>query len=220
MRQLIFVLLLCCGQLSAQQGPDAAAPGIPRLTLKLNASVLLNPFKQALAFDSDIRLAPRFSLDAGGGVFIGSPMQFAQHKGESYKGLRLRAGLKYYLLEWKRSAFHVGLAGKYHDIKHISIREIFRQGQQYLEYYPVERHIRTFGLAGRAGWQLYFGRHKRFLLEPYAGVGALYNHVTSYLPPDADEFIGTPEWFTFEYATGKHRTIDLLVGLHVGVGLW
>ncbi len=199
--------------------PSAAnEPGLPLLTFKTDIGALLNPFKQAFAFGADVRLSPKISLDAGAGAFIGSVLQYADHRGESYTGLRAQAGLKFYLKRSENAAFYLGPEGKYHDIKHVAIREIFRQGQQYTEFYPVERKVRTQGLAARAGWQFYLGAQKRLLLEPYGGFGVQFNQVRRQLPPDA-EMLEEPG-FLFEFVPGNSTTPYLLLGLHVGVALW
>lgn len=198
--------------------PEAKTPGLPLLTLKTDIGALFNPFKQAFAFGADLRLSPRMSVDAGAGAFIGSVLQYADHRGESYTGLRVQAGLKYYLKQSERVAFHLGLEVKYHDIKHIAFREIFRQGQQYIEFYPVERTVRTQGLSGRAGWQFYVGRNKQFVLEPFGGFGIQFNQVSRLLPPDA-EIVEQPV-FTFEFEPGNSATPYLLLGFHVGLVLW
>ena len=220
MRAIVFLLTLLPCYLPAQTDD---APGIPRLTLKTNAGILINPFKQAFGFATDIRLSRRISADIGAGAFFNSAA-FANNKGESYRGMRLRAGIKYFLIQSERNAFHVGLEGKYHDIKNIQIREVFRQGQQYLQFYPVERKVRTKGIALRAGWQFYLGAKKRFFIEPYTGLGVLFHDVHSGLPPDAT-LVGddVQEFFplaSFEYGEGKSTTPDVLLGLHCGIALW
>ena len=235
MRKLVFFLLLLVampvGRVGAadpgahsnlmqrrKDGKDGAVPGLPFLTFKTDIGALINPIKQAYFFGADLRLTSRISADAGAGAFIGSALQYADHEGESYKGLRVQAGLKYYLIQSENHGFYLGLEGKYHDIKHVAIREIFRQGQQYLEFYPVERKIRTQGVAGRAGWQFYLGQNKRLLLEPYAGFGVQFNQVERLLPPDA-EMIEEPG-FLFEFEPGNSVTPTVHLGVHLGVVLW
>lgn len=212
MRNILFLLWWFPLQVPAQQH------GLPWLTLKTNASALANPFKPAAAVSTDLRLGPNISADLGAGAFIGSP-HFADHEGESYKGLRLRAGAKYHLIQADRRSFYVGIEAKYHDIRHISIRQVFRQGQQYLEFLPVERTIRSQGVAARVGWQLYFGPNKRLLLEPYAGLGMVYHRVERRLPPDA-EWADDGSVFVFEFEPGTHTVPDLLLGLQIGIALW
>jgi len=215
MRTIVFLILFLPVCLTAQK-----ESGIPFFTLKTNVSALLNPIKQAWTISGDLRLTPEFSADIGAGTFLGSPLQFAQREGESYKGLRLRAGLKYYLIQRNRYAFHVGLEGKYHDIKHITIRQVLRQGQQYLEILPVERTLKTYGVAGRTGWQFYLGANKRLLLEPYLGFGMATHQVRRILPSDAELFDGEEGFLSFEYEQGKSVWPDILLGVYLGVALW
>lgn len=217
MRSFVFALLLFPSGLLAQK--DAAAGGLPLLTFKTNVTALLNPVKQAYAFGADIRLGSRMTADVGAGAFLGSPLQFASHKDESYKGLRLRAGLKYYLFQKGRSALHLGVEGKLHNIKHLRYWEVLRQGQQYTQFLLVERKVETLGIASRAGLQIFLGQNRRFFIEPYAGLGFLFNTVKRPLPPDA-EIINDGGVFVFEYEPGKTVSPDLIVGLHFGVALW
>lgn len=218
MRAFLFMLSFLPLSLAAQNTSVSAA--VPRLTFKTNAGILINPFKQAFAFTTDVRLTPKISVDAGAGAFLNSII-FADQKGESYTGLRLRAGVKYFLIRAERSGFHLGLEAKYHNIRNVKKQEIFRQGQQYLQIYPLERRVRTKGLALRTGWQLYLGTQKRWMLEPYAGLGVLFHEVNPGLPPDGmasdTDFRGM---FSFEYKTGKSTTPDVLLGMHLGVVLW
>lgn len=217
MRSFLLILFVFPYGLSAQK--DAAAGGLPLLTFKTNVTALLNPVKQAYAFGADIRLGSRMTADVGAGAFLGSPLQFASHKGETYKGLRLRAGLKYYLVQKGRSAFHLGMEGKVHNIKHFRFWEVLRQGQQYTEFLLVERKIDTQGLASRAGLQIFLGEKRRFFIEPYAGLGLLFNTVKLQLPPDA-EIINDGGIFVFEFEPGRRVSPDLIVGLHFGVAMW
>ncbi len=131
----------------------------------------------------------------------------------------MRAGLKYVLRPTKSGAIHLGIEGRYHDIRHISIRQVFRQGQQYIEILPVERTVRTYGLAGRIAWPHYFGRDQRFLFETFMGLGFQTHHVSRRLPPDA-ELIDNRAFFTFELEPGNSSFLDVLFGVNVGVVLW
>lgn len=212
---ILFLLPVC---LSAQTGRDTAAPGIPLLAFKINAIPLLNPFKQAIAVSADLRLAPRFSVNAGAGSFLGS-IAFANVEGESYTGLRLRAGVKYFPAVSKTSAFYVGIESKYHDINHLRFRRVFRQGQQYLELMKTKREVKTRGLAFCAGGQFYEGPKKRLLIEPFFGLGVAWHEVTLPLPPDA-ELVEEEEFISLEYDPGRSRILDVLLGIHVGVSMW
>lgn len=214
MRTLFVLLLLLPLRVLGQ--PNTG--GLPRFTLKTNLTTLVNPIKQAYAFTTDIRLAPRLSVDLGAGAFFYS-LEYASHQGESYKGPRLRGGLKYYLLQRERMAFHLGVEGKYQSIRHWQQREVFRQGQQYVEGLALRRDIRSHGVASRAGWQFYLGKQKRLLLEPYLGVGIVWHNVAFDLPPDA-EVLDDRGPFSFQLETGKSTYPDILLGIHAGVVLW
>lgn len=215
---IIFVLLLLSVALPAQTARDTATSGIPLLAIKINALPLVNPFKQAIALSADLRLARRFSVHAGAGRFLGSTT-FVHNEGESYTGLRLRAGIKYFPVISASNAFYIGIESKYHDIKHLRYRDVFRQGGQYLEILKTERKVETRGLALCTGGQFYEGRNRRLVIEPFAGLGVVFHEVTLPLPPDA-ELIETEEFLSFEFEPGKSRFLDVLLGIHVGVGLW
>lgn len=208
-----FLPLLCLLPLAAP-----AQPEVPRFAFKLNVSPLLNPAKQALALAVDVRLASRFSADAGAGFFFASTA-FANEKGESYRGLRLRAGLKYYFNTSDGDVFHLGIEGKYQDIRNISIREVFRQGLQYTEILPMKRRVRMSGVAARVGWPRFFGSRRQFVVEPFVGLGILWLDVTRELPPDAELF-GDEAFILYELGPGKRSIPDVFFGVHLGVALW
>ncbi len=218
MRVLLLFLLLSGARLFAQPGSANGSLELPALTIKTNLPPLLNPFKQAFSLGADLPLARQFSADAGVGAFFNS-IYFADQKGESYKGLRLRAGLKYHIPRPGRSTLYIGLEGKYNDIRHISLREVFRQGQQYIEILPVERTVKTRGMAFRMGRQYYTGAYQKILIEPYFGMGLAYTKVTRSLPPDA-ELLPDNEFLNFEYGPGTTRILDLVFGVQIGLALW
>lgn len=218
MRRLILLLAVFPALLSAQSSPDSLSPGVPRLTLKVNAGALIYPAKQAYAFAANVRIAPQWSIQVGAGAIFASSA-FAGLKGESYKGLRLRGGIQYYFYTPKNSAYYLALEGKHHDIRHLSLRHVWRQGQQYVQFMPIERKVRTYAVDWCVGAQTYHGRKKRFLIEPYAGFGIAYHRVRLLLPPDGEPFEEFGEGL-FEYPEGNSRWLDLMLGVHVGVALW
>lgn len=218
MRLLTLLLAGLPALLPAQSSTDSLSPGVPRLALKVNAGALINPAKQAYAFAANVRLAPRWSMQLGAGAIFASS-SFAGLKGESYKGLRLRGGIQYYFYTPKNSAYYLALEGKHHDIRHISRRYVWRQGQQYVQFMPVERKVRTYAVDWCVGAQIFQGKHKRFLIEPYAGFGIAYHRVRLLLPPDGELLDEFGEGL-FEYPEGKSRWLDLMLGVHVGVAVW
>ncbi|MBK8968686.1 MAG: hypothetical protein IPM36_18850 [Lewinellaceae bacterium] len=219
MRVFAFVFLLIQSGLFAQTVGKSDTAQIPRLTFKVNSGVLLLPVKQAVAFASDIRLAPRWSVDLGAGMFFHSSL-FAGTEGESYEGLRTRAGLKYHTASVGSSIFFVGLEGKYQNIRNSTIKQVFRQGQQYVELLSLERKVRTGGIALRTGWQHYLGKRKRILIEQFVGLGVDYHRVDLPLPPDAELVADEGRILTFELPAGRSRRASVLLGLHIGFVLW
>ena len=218
MRILILLLAGLPNLLPAQSTPDSLPSGVPRLTLKVNASALLYPAKQSYAFAANVRLAPRWSVQVSAGAIFYSSA-FANLKGESYKGLRLRGGIQYFFYTPKNSAFYLALEGKHHDIRHIHLRNVWRQGRQYVQYMHVERTVRTYAVDWCIGAQTFHGRKKRLLIEPYAGFGVAHHRVRLLLPPDGEPFEEIGEGL-FEYPEGKSRWLDLMLGVHVGVAIW
>jgi hypothetical protein len=218
MRILVFLFLLAGFDLPAQTRTDSTGTFIPEITFKTNLTTLINVFKEAFELSSDMRLAPRISMDVGAGVYFNS-IVFASNKGESYEGLRLRAGFKYYFLPSTDNAFYGGLMGSYNDIRQVRIRQVYRQGFQYIQYLQVDRRIVTRGVALRMGWPVYSGKHKRLMVDPYVGVGVLFNRVTRTMPPDATP-LSNREFFSFEFPDGDSKFLDILIGVHLGIALW
>ena len=218
MRTFIFALAFLPVTLFAQGAGKTPSAQVPRLMLKTNAVILLNPAKQAFAIGADFRVAPKFSIDASAGAFFNST-EFAYYEGESYRGLRTRAGFKYYLIRKPNWALHLGLEAKYQDVHHLRYQEVFRQGQEYVEMLLVERNITTYGLNSRIGWLLYFDKKHRFFFEPFTGLGYQVHQVHRNLPPDAEP-IFTRGFINWEYGTGTTTMPDVLAGVHIGVVLW
>ncbi|MBK8558148.1 MAG: hypothetical protein IPL65_21505 [Lewinellaceae bacterium] len=218
--RVLFVLLLLSARGLCAQSDTLAHPGplVPKLTFKTNIISLINPLKEAVAFASDVRLGPKASIDLGVGAFLGSSV-LARTQGESYQGLRLRTGFKYYGITSKRYVFHFGAEGKYNNIRHVSLEQVLRQGGQYLEILPIERHVRALGIGGRCGWQFFAGKKKQVFFEPYLYLGALYYQVSRDLPADATEFLDW-EFINFEIAPGRSRFPDFTIGFHFGMALW
>ena len=128
-------------------------------------------------------------------------------------------GSKYFFYVSEHIAFHAGIEAKYNRIKHLSYRQVLRQGGQYVETMLADRKVKTAGLASRIGWYVYTGSQKQFLLEPYMGLGVMWHDVSFDLPPDAEIFQEN-RLFNFEYRTGKSRSLDVLLGLHFGYVFW
>lgn len=178
----------------------------------------MNPYKQSASLHADLRLSPRFSLDLAAGAIFDS-FFFANEKGESYRGPRYRAGLKYFYQIRPAAAQHVGIEARYNDVTHLFFRGALRQGGRYEEILLNERSVKSYGLALRYGVQFYLGNTRRLLLEPYGGFGAAWNQVSIFLPPDA-ELLPDRRFFTFEFREGTSPWFDILLGFHIGYVLW
>lgn len=217
MRLLVLLAALLPLSLVAAVFPDSVpARRIPRLILKTNVGAPLFVAKQSWTVSADLRIAPRLSIQAGGGAFFYSGT-FAAREGESYKGLRLRYGVKYFASLSANSAFYVGLEAKYHDIRHRKYRDVFRQGQQYIENLLTDRRVRTHAVGWCIGVQTWNGKRKRLLIEPYSGFGIGFHTVRHLLPADAEPIGGEG---VLEFATGKSRLPELFFGMHIGFAIW
>ena len=178
----------------------------------------MDMFKQAYSLSTDIRVAPRWSLDLEGGAFFDS-RNFAYYKGESYKGLRLRTGGKFILRNSVNQAPYFGLWLKYNQIDHFRYRDILRQGAQYQETYLLERNVESFGLAGRFGFQVYLGKKDQFIFEPYLGAGALFHNTRYKLPADA-ELLEFDALFDPTLPLGRTTYPDFFIGIYIGYAIW
>lgn len=194
----------------------AQSPILPRFTLKTDALALINPVKIAVTLSSDIRVGRRISVDAGLGAIVEST-NFAYYKGESYKGLRLRLGGKYWIPLKEALSFHLGLEAKYNDVRHVELLEITRQGFQYSEIYPVKRTVETWGLAVRTGWVVFLGKNNRIFLDFFSGLGFAVHQVGQTIPKDA-EILDTNRFILdFKFPNGRSTTLSLPFGIYFGL---
>lgn len=218
---LLFLWPLCT--LYAQDSPVERPDGIPRLTLKTNATTLLNASKTSAMLTADLRLAPRWSADIGAGSFLFSSF-FANNTGEHYYGLRARAGMKYFFSLRPNASWHIGWEAKYNDVQHAYWERLLRQGGQFEQTMLIHRNVKSAGAALRTGVQMYLGPDKRLLLDFYTGFGFQVNDVTeSNRPPDAERLF--PRGFLisredFIYPAGRKTIADYLLGMHIGYSFW
>lgn len=220
---LILLLLWPFCTLGAQDTLATGHSGIPRLTLKTNATTLLNIFKPSAMITADLRLAPRWSMDIGAGAFLVSSF-FADKPGEHYYGLRARAGMKYFFSLQPDVSWHLGMEAKYNQVQHAYWGRVLRQGGQFEQILLIDRRVKSIGAALRIGVQLYLGRHKRMLVDFYTGFGFVTNNVIEKnLPPDAERlFDEVFQTFRddYQYPTGRRTIPDFLLGIHMGYLFW
>lgn len=219
MRNAILLAALCLSAPLPGQPQDSGST-LPVLVVRASMLPMMQNLKQSANLAADLRVSEGISADLGMGWMLGS-FVFARYRGESYQGPRFRAGIKYFLHSDERQAVHIGAELTYQDILHRKYRSALRQGGQYAERILDRRHVRTTGLYLRTGMHFYLGRHRRWLLEPQAGLGIRLHEVWRGNAPDVEIMPpGRGTLFTFEYPDGKCRNLHLLVALQLGYVLW
>jgi hypothetical protein len=215
MRAILLCALWLPVSVLAQEGTPAAAPDRPPFTLKTVPFTLINPFQQSVDLQADVPLSGRWGLDLGIGAILDS-WPLASFKDESYRGLKVKPALKYYIKRKASEDLYLALGFKYHLVRHDRYDNILRQGGQYAEWMLVRRNLTVWGTNLRMGSQVYIGERKRWMIEPFFGLGYRQLHVSrDVLPPDA-EAQDFQSGFNFELEPGTHNLADFLVGFHFG----
>lgn len=207
------LLLPLCG--FAQSDTSKQTLRRPPYTLKITPLELINPFQQAINVQADIPLTSHWGIDLGVG-FVMNSWTFAQHKGESYRGLKFKPILKYYTGRASLNGGYIGLVLKYNYIHNERYINVLRQGGQYTEWLLECKKFVVWGAGVRYGYQYYLGKRKRGVIEPFIGIGIRQVQVSQYaLPPDA-ELLFIEEWFSFNREPGIYTTPDLMLGFAIG----
>ncbi len=219
MRQTILCLLLLPCTLFAQEKPPEKIARMPPFTLKTAPLNLLNTFQYSADVLVDIPLGKRLALEMGVSFVLDS-WAHAGNVGETYKGLKWKPTLKYYLDLGTQDDTYIGLAFKYNHIENERFINLARQGWQYTEQRLVQRQIDTWGLSIKAGSQMYVGKHRYLVVEPFGGMGFRQIRVSPYeLPPDAEIVQRWEEFFSFNRQPGLYNTLDIIIGCNVGFAL-
>ncbi len=212
-RTLLLVLLPLAG--AAQNTMSMADRERPPFTLKIVPLELLPAFQQTIAVRTDIPLASRWGLELGAGYIMTSWGQ-ARFRDETYQGVKLRAGLKYY---YKRGIYkdsYLNLAFKYNDAHNEHYVNTSRQGGQYTEWLLQGRQVTTWGAGLRIGKQIYFGRNNRWVFDRFLGFGIRQDTFTDEnLPADA-VLIAENRLFNFRRAQGAYTMFDFMLGFSLG----
>ena len=186
------------------------------LTIKVFPFEWVSPINQSVTIYSDIPLHRRWSLDAGIGAILHSS-GFAEFKGETYQGVRLRTGIRRYLSQDQDGNTAIGLAVKSHVVHNDQYVNVFRQGNQYAEWMLRRRTIHMLAGDIYFSTQLFLGKKDRFFIELFGGGGLRYFQVTrSALPPDVGEQITGFRLFTLELSPGTHWLPDMMAGIYIG----
>ena len=115
MRAILFWLLLIVMPCIAQEGAASQKFERPPFILKTAPLNLINPFQGTVDVIADIPFADRWSLELGVDVVINSNF-YARFKDETYKGVKLKPALKYYIKRTKKGYNYICLAFKYNNI--------------------------------------------------------------------------------------------------------
>jgi hypothetical protein len=199
----------------AQDNKPAQQPIRPTFTIKISPLGLINPVQQSFVVQADIPLHARWGLDLGVGPVFNSS-SYAYKKGEYYRGVRVRPALKFYMRSQSGNYAYLSLSFKLYDISTEQYVEVLRQGRQYKEWLLAHTHVATRGVSLQYGLQEFIGRRKRWLLEPYVGIGVRQKKVTTdNLPSDA-EAPNDPGIFDFERRSGTYNAVDVMAGVRLG----
>ena len=215
MRTILFSIFLLPAVLFAQEKAPEQQPARFPFTLKTAPLNLINPFQFSVDVMSDIPVATNWSIEMGVGLVLDSKV-FAQYKGDTYRGIKLKPTVKHYFSRTADSDDYFGLALKYNYLQEKHYFRVSRQGEQYWENQLTRRHIHTWGAAFRFGTQQYVGAHKRFIIEPFGALGIRQSFVSfNDLPPDAAVVEGSG-WFAGSRVAGIYTTPDFMLGISMG----
>lgn len=216
MRMLLFGLLLLPLSGIAQEKEPQQKQERPPYTIKIAPAALLNFIQQAVIVQADIPLSARWGLDMGAGVVLNS-LSFATFQGESYKGLKLRPAVKYYMKGAGTTSGYVSFILKYNNLYSDRYVNTIRQGSQYTEWLKQRRHIVTYGVSLQFGTQEFFGKRKRWFIEPFIGAGIRYQHITRNALPGDAEFVSERGFINFERDPGNYTLPDFMMGVYLGM---
>lgn len=218
MRALILGLLLLPLQGFSQENTPGQAQKRPPYTLGIAPLALINPVQQSVAVQADIPITTRWGIAIGMGWVFNSSSS-APQKGETFTGLKLKPSVKYYMRQSESGNSYISLVYKYNDLYDKHFINVLRQGGQYTEWSLQRKHIVTHGISLQLGAQDYFGKNKKWMIEPFLGFGLRQIRVAyDRLPPDA-EVLEEERFFSIERTEGLYKLPDLMIGFSLGLRL-
>lgn len=217
MRALLFWGLLFPFSVFAQSDDSAQKPERPPFTLKMAPLELINFFQQAVTVRADVPFSPHWGVDVGIGLIFNSS-SLATYKDESYVGIKVQPALKYYFRQLSSGDHsYLSVVYKYNNIHNDRYVNVRRQGGQYDEWMLQRRHRVVQGVALRFGVQQYLGQRKKWMIEPFIGLGVRQMRVTDDdLPPDA-EALEEGRFFSLDRPPGIYKTPDFMAGFYLGL---
>lgn len=206
---------LIAHSLTAQDVSDDRSDSPPELVVKMELLQLVSPFKQSAGIQMDYRFAPHHRFDVTAGLILDSQM-FADEKGESYQGPRVRIGWKFAFVERRRASLYTGLEFGFDDITHQYYDRVQRQGNNYTEYLLLNRHLTSLSGTARFGVMIFLGKERRFMIEPEIKLGVAQHNVTYRGPDDIVAFPPQFSFFNFQSDEGMSYRLLPSVGFHIG----
>lgn len=201
--------------LHAQSNPDSSDRRHMPYSLKIAPTGLINIVQQSLTLQSDIPLGRRWGLDAGA-AFVFHSSIFSQYTGETFLGYKLRPIFKYYLRPYVLDRRYVGIVLKFSDIYNRRYYRTTRQGGQYEEWLLLRRRQISGGVSVQFGGIHFWGKNKRWLIEPFLGFGVRWiQNYPGAAPPDAVR-VRQRGFFDFTLNEDYYATPDMMFGLHIG----
>jgi hypothetical protein len=189
------------------------------VVLKTTPWGYVNPFQQTGDLFVDIPLSTHWGLELGA-VWVANSLVFARYKGETYKGYKLKPALKYYFKRTDGVGTYLSLALKYHQIHYDRYYRVERQGGQYTDWILRRRAVVAWGASVRFGTQQYLDSKKRWIMEPFMGLGVRRKKISlQALPLDAAQQFDTRQFFSILRQPGIYLGGDLLVGIYLGYTL-
>lgn len=212
---LYLFLVLAVGPLTAQDNTPKDRDSPPELVAKLELLQMGSPFKQSVGVQMDYRFAPHHRFDMTVGYILDSQM-FADEKGESYQGSRVRMGWKFAFVERRRASLYTGLEFGFDDVTHRYYDRVQRQGNNYTEHLLLNRHLTSLSGTARFGVMIFIGKDRRFMIEPEIKLGVAQHNVTYRGPDDIVVFPPQFSFFNFQSDEGMSYRFLPSVGFHIG----
>lgn len=215
----IFLSLFMLQDVIAQPDSLGNTLTLPKATLKINPTCLLNPWRSSLFISSDIRLHKNVSIEPGVGWFFGRWQKMNDY---GMNGARVRLGLKYHWIVDHETFPYLGIEAKYNYIAERINENVCRYGCQYSEIFNVKKHTQTGGVALKAGSLFFLGPKKRFVFDLYGGIGYKYTtRTTPKLPEDAELIpVINRSIMTIDLSPGRYHLVDFLMGFSLGYSFW
>lgn len=189
---------------------------IPRATIKINIPCLTIDPKRNLFISTDTRINKFLSMDMGAGPYLDS-WYYNEYKDETIRGIRTRLGVKYYYTFGGRVAPYFGAEGMFNRYTVKNYEEVCRNGCQFIQTMLIGNQTQAYGVALRAGFQVFMGKTKKTFFDIYGGLGIKITDRTSGLPEDGELFFRASNLgITDGFQPGHFQVPNIILGAHLG----